>query len=281
MKDPHSEILLDVKHLKVSFTATSPPLEAVQDTSFSLKRGSCLAIVGESGSGKSITALALTRLLPEKACTISGQILYKNKDILSLGQKNLEAIRGKEIAYIFQEPSAVLNPVLSIGYQIQETLLTHFPKEKQAKQKVLEALEKVKIAKPMRCYDSYPHELSGGMQQRAMIAMALVCKPSILVADEATTALDVITQKQILELLDALRQEASMAILLITHNFHIVRRFADTTLVMHQGKLLEQGPTESILNHPKHLYTKALLQCIPKLQEKKARLATIDTLMAS
>lgn len=281
MKDPHSEILLEVKHLKVNFTATSPPLEAVQDTSFSLKRGSCLAIVGESGSGKSITALALTRLLPEKSCTISGQILYKNKDILSLGQKELEAIRGKEIAYIFQEPSAVLNPVLSIGYQIQETLLTHFPKEKQAKQKVLEALEKVKIAKPMRCYNSYPHELSGGMQQRTMIAMALVCKPSILVADEATTALDVVTQKQILELLDALRQEASMAILLITHDFHIVRRFADTTLVMHQGKLLEQGPTESILNHPKHLYTKALLQCIPKLQEKKARLATIDALMTS
>ncbi len=281
MKDPHSEILLEVKHLKVSFTAASPPLEAVKDTSFSLKRGSCLAIVGESGSGKSITALALTRLLPEKGCTISGQILYKNKDILSLGQKDLEAIRGKEIAYIFQEPSAVLNPVLSIGYQIQETLLTHFPEEKQAKQKVLEALEKVKIAKPMRCYESYPHELSGGMQQRAMIAMALVCKPSILVADEATTALDVVTQKQILELLDALRQEESMAILLITHNFHIVRRFADTTLVMHQGKLLEQGPTESILNDPQHLYTKALLQCMPKLEDKKPRLATIDTLMAS
>lgn len=278
--EPEHTILLEVKDLSVSFIATKPPIEALSNVSFSLEKASCLAIVGESGSGKSLTALALTRLLPEKSCAISGQIRYKNKDILSLGPKELRNLRGKEIAYIFQEPSAVLNPVLSIGYQIQETLLTHFPEEKQAKQKVLDALEKVKIAKPKRCYESYPHELSGGMQQRAMIAMALVCKPSVLVADEATTALDVITQKQILELLDSLRRENAMAILLITHNFHIVRRFADTTLVLYRGKCLEQGPTDSILHHPTHPYTQALLGCMPRIETKKPRLATIDTLQA-
>ncbi len=278
MQEAQKENVLSVSKLHISFSSGSHCFDAVKNVSFSLHKGECMAIVGESGSGKSLTALALTRLLPAKGCMVRGEIYYKGKDVLSLGPKSLQRLRGKEIAYVFQEPGGVLNPSLTIGYQIQETLLTHFPEERQAKEKILDALETVKLSQPLRYFKSYPHELSGGQQQRAMIAMALVCKPSILIADEATTALDVITQKQILELLQSLKQTTHMAILFITHNLSLVRHFADTVLVLYKGQAVEQGPARSMLSRPQAPYTQALLQCIPKLGEKKPRLDTIASL---
>lgn len=279
MQEGKRETILSVNKLKISFSSGFSSFDAVKNVSFSLHKGECMALVGESGSGKSLTALALTRLLPSIGCHVSGEIYYKGKDILSLNKAALQRLRGRDIAYVFQEPSAVLNPSLTLGYQIQETLLTHFPEEVHAKDKILNALESVKIPQPLRCFSSYPHELSGGQQQRAMIAMALVCQPSILIADEATTALDVITQKNILELLQSLKQESAMAMLFITHNLNLVRHFADTVLVLYQGQAVEQGPVNTVLSRPKAAYTQALLQCIPKLGEKKSRLPTIASLV--
>lgn len=272
------QVLLEVQDLKVTFTGGIKHFQAVKNVSFSLSKGECMAIVGESGSGKSLTALALTSLLPAQGCKVRGEIYYKGKDVLSLDARALQRLRGKEIAYVFQEPAAVLNPSLTIGYQIQETLLTHFPGEKQAKDTILEALATVQLSQPLRCFKSYPHELSGGQLQRAMIAMALVCQPSILIADEATTALDVITQKQILELLQSLRQTRAMAVLLITHNLSLVRHYADSVLVLYKGTMVEQGPMHSVLSSPQAAYTQALLQCLPRLGQKKHRLTTLRSI---
>lgn len=279
MEESQKENILSVRKLHISFSNGSSSFNAVKNVSFSLAQKECMAIVGESGSGKSLTALALTRLLPAKGCTVKGEIYYKEQDVLRLDPQSLQRLRGKEIAYVFQEPGAVLNPSLTMGYQIQETLLTHFPQETQAKAKILEALETVKLPQPLRCFKSYPHELSGGQLQRAMIAMALVCKPAILIADEATTALDVITQKQILELLQQLRQTTDMALLFITHNVSLVQHFADTVMVLYQGVAVEQGPACAILARPQAPYTQALLECIPKLGDKKPRLSTVASLV--
>lgn len=271
------EHLLKVKNLYVDFHSRGQVLEAVKGVSLSLKEGHTLAIVGESGSGKSVTALALTQLLPEAPiCQIRGEIFYNGKNLMSASQKELRRVRGKEIAYVFQDASTSLNPVFSIGDQIAEAVKIHLPNVKDVKACVIKALHQVGIRNASERYGAYPHELSGGMQQRAMIAMALVCQPKILVADEPTTALDVTIQKQIIDLLKDLKQRYQMSIILITHNFGIIKGFADEVIVMFRGSIVEQGTVSEVLENPQHPYTKALIECIPRIGQKKHRLTTID-----
>jgi ABC-type dipeptide/oligopeptide/nickel transport system ATPase component len=270
--------LLDVRHLRVEFSSGTKTVTAVEDLSFSVAPGETVAVVGESGSGKTTAALALTRLTPPPpACRLSGQVLWQDgTDLLSCPDSILRQARGGKLAYIFQEPSTSLNPVFSIGFQISEALRLHQPNLSDVPAEVARLLGLVGIRDPeLRAHD-YPHQLSGGMQQRAMIAMALACQPKLLVADEPTTALDVTIQAQILDLLRDLRQKLGMSVLLITHNFGIVANFADRVLVMFEGRLVEQGPVKEILKCPKHPYTKALLDCIPRLGQKTKRLASID-----
>jgi ABC-type dipeptide/oligopeptide/nickel transport system ATPase component len=269
--------LLYVEDLRITFHSRERVTEAVKGVSFSLEAGRTLAIVGESGSGKSVTALSLTRLLPEPpACRVSGAIRYRDRDVLGLDRRSLQALRGKEIAYIFQEPSSSLNPVFTVGNQIAEAVRLHLPEVKDVEGRVIEALRQVGIADPERRHSAYPHELSGGMQQRVMIAMALACRPRILVADEPTTALDVTIQKQIIDLLRDVRTSAGMSVILITHNFGIVQGFADEVAVMYRGQIVESGPTDEVLKRPQHPYTRALIACIPRLGARHQRLATID-----
>lgn len=269
--------LLQVKDLRITFQSHDRTTEAVKNISFDLEAGKTLAVVGESGSGKSVTAMALTQLLPPRpSCQAEGEILYDGADTFKLNNKALRTIRGKHIAYIFQEPASSLNPVYSVGYQIAEAIKLHLPEVTDVKERVVEYMNQVGIRDAEKRYDAYPHEMSGGMQQRIMIAMALACEPKILVADEPTTALDVTIQKQIIDLLKDIRQKHNMSIILITHNFGIVKGFADEVLVMYRGEVVERGETESILENPQHDYTKALINCIPRLGEKQRRLTTIE-----
>jgi ABC-type dipeptide/oligopeptide/nickel transport system ATPase component len=273
-----SSFLLDVRNLRVEFSSGARTVVAVQDLSFSIQPGETVAVVGESGSGKTTAALALTRLTPPPpACRISGQALWQDgTNLLTCSPSILRQARGGKIAYIFQEPSTSLNPVFSIGFQIAEALRLHQPNLPDVPTEVARLLGIVGIRDPELRAQDYPHQLSGGMQQRAMIAMALACQPKLLVADEPTTALDVTIQAQILDLLRDLRKKLGMSVLLITHNFGIVANFADRVLVMLDGKLVEQGPVRDILRSPQHPYTKALLDCIPRLGQKTKRLASID-----
>jgi ABC-type dipeptide/oligopeptide/nickel transport system ATPase component len=269
--------LLTVEQLKIGFGSSDRMNEVVHGIDFDIDSGGeTVAILGESGSGKSVSCLALTRLLPTDAnCTVSGSIVFDGKDVLSLDEPELRKIRGGGIAYIFQEPSASLNPVFTIGFQIAEAVRLHRPDISDVEGRVVELLELVGIREAQLRYRSYPHELSGGMQQRVVIAMALACEPKLLVADEPTTALDVTIQAQILDLLRDLRNQLGMSILLITHNFGIVKGFADRVLVMYQGNIVESGSVETILSNPQHPYTKALINCIPKLGDRRERLTTI------
>lgn len=269
--------LLHVKDLDIRFRNRGSTTHAVKKISFNVKKGKTVAIVGESGSGKSVTALALTLLLPKRpVCEVNGCVYYNESNIMEMDEKNLRKIRGKEIAYIFQEPSTSLNPVFTIGYQIAEAVKLHLPQIKDVHKCVIRALTQVGIRNPEERYDSYPHELSGGMQQRVMIAMALACEPKILVADEPTTALDVTIQKQIMDLLKDIKKKTTMSIILITHNFGIIKDFADEVLVMFRGGIVERGSVEEVLFNPQHPYTQALIKCIPRLGERKKRLITID-----
>ena len=272
--------LLTVEDLRITFTADDrPPLEAVKGISFSIEPGETLAIVGESGSGKSVTAMALTRLLPQPPARYdSGSIRLRGRDVLTLPESALRSVRGKEIAYVFQDPMTSLNPVFNIRSQIAETLRLHRPDvaKAQYEDEIVYWLDQVGIINPRARLKSYPHELSGGMQQRVMIAMALAARPALLVADEPTTALDATVQKQIIDLLARLQAEHGMAILLITHNFHILPSLARRVLVMFRGHVVETGLAGDILRHPQHPYSKALIECVPKIGEKKRRLASID-----
>ena len=269
--------LLTVEQLKIGFGSGDSINEVVHGIDFDIEAsGETVAILGESGSGKSVSCLALTRLLPTDAnCSVSGSIVFDGKDVLSLEDSALRKIRGGGIAYIFQEPSASLNPVFTIGFQIAEAVRLHRPDISDVEGRVIELLELVGIREAKLRYRSYPHELSGGMQQRVVIAMALACEPKLLVADEPTTALDVTIQAQILDLLRKLRSQLGMSILLITHNFGIVKGFADRVLVMYRGNIVESGSVETILSNPRHPYTKALIACIPKLGDRRERLTTI------
>tara|TARA_B110000008_G_scaffold29604_1_gene26500 strand:+ start:3224 stop:4072 length:849 start_codon:yes stop_codon:yes gene_type:complete len=271
--------LLSVENLEISFAGAEQPQRVVKGINFSLNGGGeTLAILGESGSGKSVSALALTRLLPaEPTCTIRGQITFDGQSVLELPERRVRKLRGAGIAYIFQEPSASLNPVFSIGFQIAEAVRLHRPDIVDPQARVIELLELVGIRDAARRFKAYPHELSGGMQQRVMIAMALACEPKILVADEPTTALDVTIQAQIIDLLRELRRKLGMSILLITHNFGIVKGFADRVMVLYRGEIVEQGTVDSVLENAQHPYTRALIACIPRLGAKRKRLTTIES----
>ena len=269
--------LLEVRQLSIQFRTDEGPLDAVKNVSFSLKEGASLAIVGESGSGKSVTALALTRLLPEPpAKIVHGDIVFRGEYVLEMDLERLRAIRGGGIAYIFQEPSTSLNPVYSIRSQIAEAIRLHRPEVKNMDAEIIRCLTAVGIVNPERRMHDYPHQLSGGMQQRAMIAMALSCRPALLVADEPTTALDVTIQAQILDELKRLRAEFGMALILITHNIAIIGGLCDRLAVMFRGEIVEYGDTGSVLRSPQHPYTKALISCVPKFGSKEKRLKTIE-----
>ena len=271
------ENLLEIRNLSIQFRTDTGTVDAVKNISFSLKKGESLAVVGESGSGKSVTALALTRLLPmPPARFTTGDILFQGQSVLQMNADKLRAMRGGGIAYIFQEPSTSLNPVFTIRNQIAEAIRLHRPEVKDVDAEVVRWLTTVGIVNPEKRMHDYPHQLSGGMQQRAMIAMALSCQPQLLVADEPTTALDVTIQAQILAELRRLRAELSMSLILITHNMAIIRGLCDRVAVMFRGDIVEYGDTESVLRDPQHPYTKALIACVPKLGSHEKRLKTID-----
>jgi ABC-type dipeptide/oligopeptide/nickel transport system ATPase component len=269
--------LLEVRDLRVSFRDRRTMTSVVHGVGFRLRSGDTLAVVGESGSGKSVTCLALTGLLPQPpACRVEGSVRLLGRELVGAEPAVLRAVRGKDIAYIFQEPSASLNPVFTVGEQIAEAVRLHFPKESDVEGRVVEALRRVGIRDPERRHRDYPHQLSGGMNQRVMIAIALACRPRILVADEPTTALDVTIQADIMRLLRELKETTDMSIVLITHNFGLVKGFADRVIVMYQGRIVEQGDVGPVLENPKHAYTRELIACIPRLGDKRRRLPTID-----
>ena len=269
--------LLKVQDLGVTFRSSGKETMASANVSFELRQGEVLAVVGESGSGKSVSALALTRLLPgEPTCTITGKAWLDGRDLLALDETEISKVRGKEIAYVFQDPGTSLNPVYTIGFQIAEAVRIHDHSITDVDAAVIKALEEVHINDPRKVANQYPHELSGGMQQRAMIAMALACNPRILIADEPTTALDVTIQKEIMDLLGRLRKDRGMSILLITHNFGIVANFADHVQVMRHGRVVESGTAENVMNHPTDPYTKGLIACIPRLGQRRHRLTTLN-----
>ena len=269
--------LLEIRDLAIHFATETGTVEAVKGISFSMEKGETLAIVGESGSGKSVTGLALTRLLPEPPAVYrTGEILLDGQDVLKMTPRELRTIRGNKIAYIFQEPSTSLNPVFTIRSQIAEAIRLHRPEVRDVDAEVVKYLDLVGIVDPAKRLHDYPHQLSGGMQQRVMIAMALSCQPELLVADEPTTALDVTIQAQIIEQLRELKERVNMAIILITHNFGIISGIADRVAVMFRGKIVEYGETRAVLTNPQHPYTKALIQCIPQPGQRRERLTTID-----
>jgi oligopeptide/dipeptide ABC transporter ATP-binding protein len=266
-----SQIELDVRNLKVSFSTPQGNFLAVNGINFQLHRGETLALVGESGCGKTVSALSILRLLPEPPAKItSGEIIFKNRNLLSLNAKQMREIRGKEIGMIFQDPMTSLNPVLTIGEQLNETLLRHKSlNKKEALKTSAQLLGKVELPSPEEKLKQYPHQLSGGMRQRVMIAMALACDPKILIADEPTTALDVLIQAQILELLENLKKETGMSMLLITHDLGVVTEIAERIMVMYTGEGVEIGSTRDLLDNPHHPYTKGLISSRPHLGSTK------------
>ncbi len=263
---PDNPVLLQVQDLHVSFPGPKGPVEVVCGLDFTLDKGTITGLVGESGCGKSVTALALIRLLDR--ASITGKILLDGDDLLAYDEKRMRKIRGKKISMIFQEPLTALNPVLSIGTQVGEVFRIHQGmNRKQARQASAEILERVGLSDPVRRLKQYPHELSGGMRQRVLIAMALACKPDLLIADEPTTALDVTVQAQILDLLMSLQSELGLTILFITHDLSVVAQTCDRVMVLYSGRLVESGPTRALLDTPAHPYTKGLLDSLPERAE--------------
>ncbi len=274
--------LVEVRDLSVVFDTDRGPVEAVRHVSFQVGHGETLAIVGESGSGKSVTAMSLARLLPQPpARYASGAVLVDGQSVLAMKPTAINKLRGGRIAYIFQEPSTSLNPVYTIRSQIAEAIRLHRPDVTNVDSEIVRWLELVGIDNPAQRMRDYPHQLSGGMQQRAMIAMALSGHPALLVADEPTTALDVTIQAQIIDLLKTLQASLGMSVILITHNFAIIRGFAARVLVMYRGEIVEQGSTDDVLGNPQHPYTRALIDCVPRLGTRKTRLPTIEERMAA
>lgn len=273
-------MLLEVKNLTTRFYQDEKITTAVNDISFKLEQGKTLCIVGESGSGKSMTSLSLMRLIEKPGKIDSGEVFFEGVDLLKIDIRKMRQIRGGSIAMIFQEPMTSLNPSFTVGFQIDEALKLHQKSlnKKQRKEKVIEALAKVGIKKPEERYHQYPFKLSGGQRQRVMIAMAMVCKPKLLIADEPTTALDVTIQAQVLELMRNLQKENNTAILFITHDLGVVYQMADDVIVMYKGHMLESASKEELFKNPTHPYTKALLSSIPKIgkNERKKRLSTVD-----
>jgi len=253
--------LLDVQHLSVTFGGPSP---AVDDVSFQMAAGETLGLVGESGSGKSVTAFSILRLLQPPGRITGGSVIFQGRDLLTLPESEMREVRGAGISLIFQEPMTALNPVMRVGDQIGEALLVHGKATRaEARSRAVELLDAVKIPDAARRVRDYPHQLSGGMRQRVMIAIALACRPPLIIADEPTTALDVTIQAQVLELLRELKARYNLALLLITHDFGVIAEMADRVAVMFKGKLVEHGPVRDILRHPSHEYTRTLLAAVP------------------
>jgi oligopeptide/dipeptide ABC transporter ATP-binding protein len=270
--------LLEVRDLKVSFRTEDGVVKAVDGVSFTVDEGEVLGIVGESGSGKSVTLLTVARLIHDSNAVFEGQVLYKGRNLMELSEKEMRGIRGNEIAMIFQDPMASLNPVYRIGWQIEEQIRAHMPVSKrEARQRAVELLGAVGIPHPEQRVNDYPHQFSGGMRQRAMIALALSCDPDLLIADEPTTALDVTIQAQILELVGRLRHQFRSAVVLITHDMGVIADTAERMLVMYAGRIVEQGTTHELFYDPQHPYTWGLLGSIPRLDRPKAqRLTAIE-----
>jgi oligopeptide/dipeptide ABC transporter ATP-binding protein len=271
---------LEVKNLKTYFFTEEGVVKAVDDVSFSVEQGKTLGLVGESGCGKSVTAMSIARLVSPPGRIVGGQILLNGRDLLSLSEQEMRRARGAQVSMVFQEPMTALNPVLEVGYQIAEAVLAHENVSKrEAWVRAVEAMKAVSIPDPEKRAKDYPHHLSGGMRQRIMIAMALVCRPALVVADEPTTALDVTIQAQILELLDSLREQYHLSLILISHDLGVIAEVAETVAVMYAGKIVEIGPAMDIFHNPKHPYTEGLLRSIPHLgssAQKKDRLSVID-----
>jgi len=268
--------MLEVSDLSVRFDTDDGPVHAVDRMSFTLEPGEVLGIVGESGCGKSVTCMSLTRLLPETA-TITGRAVFDGADLLALSPRRLRRVRGREISYVFQEPMTSLNPVFTVGHQITEVLRRHFDVSRgEARRKAIELLRLVRIPAAERRIDEYPHQLSGGMRQRVMIAIALACDPELLIADEPTTALDVTIQAQILDLMRDLKAETGAAIILITHDLGVVAEVCDEVAVMYAGQIVERAPVATLFEEPQHPYTLGLMGSIPRLDERAERLATIE-----
>jgi peptide/nickel transport system ATP-binding protein len=259
--------LLEVADLSVRFDTDDGPVHAVDRMSFGLEPGEVLGIVGESGCGKSVTCMSLVKLLPETA-VVTGRVLFEGTDLLALSPRRLRQVRGRQISYVFQEPMTSLNPVFTVGYQIGEVLRRHLGLSRAAaRTRTVELLQLVRISAPERRLNEYPHQLSGGMRQRVMIAMALACDPKILVADEPTTALDVTIQAGILDLMRDIRERLGTAIVLITHNLGVVADVADRVVVMYAGRKAEEATTDDLFTHPQHPYTIGLLGAIPRPYE--------------
>ncbi|TMC80649.1 MAG: ABC transporter ATP-binding protein [Chloroflexi bacterium] len=272
--------LLRVQDLRVQFFVSGGTVNAVDGVSFEVDRGEIVGIVGESGSGKTMTALSLLRLIPEPGKITSGRILYGEKDVAQMTDEEIREFRGNEIAMIFQDPMTSLNPVLRIGFQVEEAMIAHQRfSNKQAKERVVPMLQRVRIPAAKDRVRDYPHQFSGGMRQRAMIAMGVSNEPSLLIADEPTTALDVTVQASIIELIRDLSRELRASVILITHNMALVASLCNRVIVMYAGRIVEQGPTRAIFKNPQHPYTWSLLRSMPRVDEKeKERLISIKGL---
>lgn len=269
-------MLLEVKNLKTQFKLKKGIVNAVNNIDFSIDKGEILAIVGESGSGKSVTSLSIMGLIQDPGKVVAGEILFKGEDLRKKSDKEIRSIRGDEISMIFQEPMTSLNPVYRIKNQLMENIMTHMElSKKEALERAIKMLDLVGIPSPEKRINDYPHQMSGGMRQRVMIAMALSCHPELLIADEPTTALDVTIQAQILELIQSLRKKLNMAVLLITHDLGVVAETADRVIVMYCGRIVEQAEVGDLFKKPKHPYTVGLLESIPKIDEERDRLYMI------
>lgn len=273
-------MLLEVKKLKTEFFSSGQNITAVNNISFNIQKGQTVCIVGESGSGKSITALSILGLIEEPGRITSGEILFNNSDLLKKDEKFMQKIRGKDIAMIFQEPMTSLNPSYTVGFQVDEVLKLHQKHldKKQRKNKVIELFNLVEIPQANEKYSEYPFKLSGGQRQRVMIAMAMACRPKLLIADEPTTALDVTIQAQVLKLMSNLQKSQNTSLLFITHDLAVVSQIANEVIVMYKGHIVEKAPVEELFKNPKHPYTKALLNSIPipGQRERKSKLNTVD-----
>ncbi|MEK6284603.1 MAG: ABC transporter ATP-binding protein [Acidobacteriota bacterium] len=271
--------ILEVKNLSTHFLTRAGTIKAADDLSFAIKPGSTLALVGESGSGKSVTSLSIMRLVPSPGKIMAGEIIFNGRDLMKLDNEQMRRLRGREIAMIFQDPMTSLNPVYTVGDQIAEAIELHEGLQpRQAWKKAVEMMTRVKITDAGRRAKDYPHQLSGGMRQRVMIAMALSCKPRLLIADEPTTALDVTIQAEILELLRNLRADFALSMLLITHDLGVVAETADRVAVMYAGRIVEEASVREIFHNPRHPYTEGLLRSVPRLTEEGLKLRRLQTI---
>ncbi len=273
--------LLEVRNLKTYFATRRGEVRAVDDVSFNVERGETLSLVGESGCGKSVTALSIMRLVSHPGRIAGGEVLFEGRDLMKLSESEMRKIRGDDIAMIFQDPMTSLNPVYTVGEQIAEAIRLHRQvSQREAWNQAIEGMRDVAIPSPETRAKNYPHEMSGGMRQRVMIAMALACDPKLLIADEPTTALDVTIQAQILDLLSELRQKRNLALLLITHDLGVVAETSDRVAVMYAGRIVEEATAKQLFNYPRHPYTEGLLRAVPRLDEERhgkiRRLQTIE-----